>query len=72
MMAVPSMLMVEPKGTVKEATLDLTPNFLVAVSIVTGKVALLLDVLKAKSAASRIFTSNISGFKPLKVFKIIG
>jgi hypothetical protein len=66
------MFIVEPSGTVKEATERLTPSFLMAVSIVTGSVALLLAVLNANIAASRIFRINITGFNPLKSFKITG
>ena len=39
MIAVPSMLMVAPSGTVNEAIRFLTPRHLVAVSMVTGIVA---------------------------------
>ena len=59
------MLIVAPKGTVNDAIEFLTPIFLVVVSSVIGKVALLLEVEKAKMAVSRIFFKKINGFKPV-------
>ena len=58
--------MVAPKGRVKDATELLIPNLFRAVSMVTGSVALLLEVLNANKAASRIFFSRTTGLKPLK------
>ena len=53
--AVPSILMVAPNGTEKEAMLLSTPNFFSTVRKVTGNVAPLDEVLNAKSIGSRIF-----------------
>ena len=60
-MAVPSILMVAPNGTVNEAIEFLTPIFFVVVSRVIGNVALLLEVENAKMAVSRIFFKKING-----------
>jgi hypothetical protein len=53
-MAVPSMLIVAPSGSTNEATGRDTPSFSCATSMVTGSVALELDVEKATSGASAI------------------
>ena len=60
-MAVPSMLIVAPKGTMKEAVELSTPNLFSTLRRVTGMVALELDVLKANICAVRIFFKNVSG-----------
>ena len=70
MIAVPSMLMVAPSGTVNEATAFFTPMRCSTVSSVTGMVALLLAVEKAKTSAARILRKNISGLvRPRKTSK---
>jgi len=58
-MAVPSIFIVAPKGTVKEAILSFTLKFFFKFSSVTGIVAELLEVENAKIKAS---------FIPLKKF----
>ena len=61
MIAVPSMFMVVPKGIQKELTDLSTPSFSSTVFKVTGMVALLEDVLKAKMIASLIFEKKTKG-----------
>ena len=60
-MAVPSMLMVAPIGTVNEATLFFTPILYSTVRRVTGMVAPELAVENANAAGSRIFFRKVSG-----------
>jgi hypothetical protein len=60
-MAVPSMLIVAPKGTVNAAIELLTPNRFSVTCRVTGMVALELAVLKANIWAGRIFLKNSTG-----------
>ena len=62
------MLMVAPKGIVKEATELLAPSFLVAVSSVIGMVALELDVLNANKHVCFIFAKKIAGLSPVRSF----
>ena len=62
MIAVPSMLIVAPKGTVKDPIDDLTPSLFLTVSRVIGMVALLEEVLKAKTASDLTFIKNLTGF----------
>ncbi len=57
-MAVPSMLMVAPRGRVKEYTPLETPIFSSATSMVTGRVPPLLRVTKAVTMASRALARN--------------
>ena len=49
-----------------------TPSFFLAVSRVTGNVALLLEVEIAKRAVSRIFFNKITGFNPVNIFSNSG
>ena len=56
--AVPSIFIVAPKGTVKEPIVGLTPSLFLTVSRVTGMVALLEEVLKAKTANDLTFKKN--------------
>ena len=58
MMAVPSILMVAPKGTTKAATPCFTPQRFIKVFKVTGMEAELLEVLKAKIMAGYMFLKN--------------
>ncbi len=62
-MAVPSILMVVPRGMVNEATEFLTPSFFSTIPMVTGMVAALLAVLNANIWAARILRMKIRGFK---------
>jgi hypothetical protein len=64
--------MVAPSGIVKEATELLTPSRSSTVSSVTGRVALLLAVLKAKLKGARILRRKIRGFKPDKLLSRVG
>ena len=59
--AVPSIFIVAPKGTVKEPTDELTPSLFLTVSSVIGIVALLDEVLKAKTAKDLTFMKNLKG-----------
>ena len=61
MIAVPSIFIVVPKGIQKELTDLSTPNFSSTVFKVTGMVALLEEVLKAKIIASLIFVKKTKG-----------
>ena len=72
MMAVPSMLMVAPRGTAKEATLLDTPSLYSTVRKVTGKVAPLEEVENATSSGSRIFARKTLGLRPAKLFSNVG
>ena len=70
-MAVPSMLTVAPSGTVKEAMELWAPTRFLATFNVIGIVALLDEVLKAKSIAGRIFLKRVSGFNRVNIVKIV-
>ena len=65
MIAVPSILIVAPRGTVKEATLLSTPTLSVTARKVTGMVAPLDAVLKAKAIGARILTKKRRGLNPV-------
>ena len=69
MIAVPSILMVAPRGTEKPATLLFTPSRFSTVLSVTGKVAPDDDVEKAKAQTRRIFCRNIAGDSGVSVRK---
>ena len=60
------MLIVAPRGTVKDPIDDLTPSLFLTVSKVTGIVALLDEVLKAKTARDLTFIKNVIGFSLVK------
>ena len=64
MIAVPSMLIVAPSGTVKDATVFETPSLSTRVSSVTGMVALLLEVLKANTGTALYRRRKPSGLRP--------
>jgi hypothetical protein len=64
--AVPSIFMVAPNGTVKAAVVLLTPMRFSNACRVTGMVALELAVLKEKKCAGRIFLKNVSGLSLAK------
>ena len=64
MMAVPSMLMVAPSGTVKDAMEFGTLNRLVNALSVTGIVAAEEAVLKANVIGARMRARNLSAFSP--------
>ena len=70
MMAVPSILMVAPRGTVNEATLLSTPRRFSTVRNVTGIVAPLEAVLKANANAERILLKKVLTLRPVKNLKI--
>ncbi len=71
MIAVPSILIVAPNGTIKEAVEFSTPKrFSVALNV-TGIVALELDVLKANICTARIFFIKTQGLTLPKVFSKI-
>ena len=61
-MAVPSILIVAPSGTVKDPIEELTPILFFTVSYVIGIVALLEEVIKAKTASDLTFMKNLRGF----------
>ena len=65
-MEVPSMLMVAPRGIVKDEICLETPIFLYRVSIDRGIVALLVEVEKAKVITGKNFLMNLKGFKRVK------
>tara|TARA_B110000967_G_C18492364_1_gene367388 strand:- start:43 stop:243 length:201 start_codon:yes stop_codon:yes gene_type:complete len=65
------MLMVAPTGITKEAIFLLTPRSVVTVFKVTGIVAALDDVEKAKIAVSFIFLKNTKGLKFVKILRKI-
>ena len=69
MIAVPSMLIVVPRGIQKELTDLFTPNFSSTVFKVTGIVALLDDVLKANKIASLIFVKKNKGFTFARIIR---
>ena len=60
--AVPSILIVAPKGIEKDAIDLFTPNFFVTVLRVKGIDALLLAVLKVKTSKDFNFLKNIFKF----------
>lgn len=62
MMAVPSMLMVAPKGIPKDATELSTPIGWVTLRRVTGMVAFDEAVENANSCAGRILRMKVAGF----------
>ena len=68
--AVPSIFMVAPTGTTKEATSFFTPRSSDTVFKVTGIVAALDDVEKANKATFLIFLKKIIGFKFAKILRI--
>ena len=68
MIAVPSILMVAPRGTVNDETLLETPNRCSTVRIVTGIVAPLEAVLKASANAGRNLLKNVFTLSPVKNF----
>jgi hypothetical protein len=61
--------MVAPKGIVKDETLLLTPMRCSTVLIVTGIVAPLDAVLKAKAKAGRNLLRKVFILRPVKNFK---
>ena len=66
MIEVPSMLMVAPRGMVKEDILLDTPIFLNRVSMDRGIVALLVEVENAKVMTGKNFLINLNGFSLVK------
>ena len=65
MIAVPSILIVAPKGIVNEEILFETPIFLANVSIDKGMVAFEVAVEKAKAITGKKFLINLIGFNPV-------
>ena len=65
-MAVPSMLIVAPRGMVKEEMRRDTPIFLCRVSMDMGMVALEVAVENAKPITGRNFFRNLTGLSPVK------
>ena len=63
--------MVAPTGITNEAIFLLTPKSVVTVFKVTGIVAALDDVEKAKIAVSLIFLKNTSGLKFVNILRKI-
>ena len=70
MIAVPSILMVAPKGTVNEEMLLLTPKRFSTVRNVTGMVAPLEAVLKANANAGRILLKKVLILRPVNILRI--
>ena len=66
MIAVPSILMVAPKGTVKDEILLETPSLSFKVSIDKGMHALELEVENANSITGKYFLIKIIGFNLVK------
>ena len=64
MIAVPSMLMVAPRGTVNEPIELSTPRRRSTVSRVTGSVAPELAVLNANATGARILRRKTTGLRP--------
>ena len=64
--AVPSMLIVVPSGITKDTIDGLIFNSFLHVSIVTGKVALLLELAKAKTNTFLIELNNFMRFSFIK------
>ena len=62
MMAVPSMLMVMPRGRTKEAMDSSTPKSSVLTLMFRGRVAALEEVEKPKTATLAIFLMKVMGF----------
>jgi hypothetical protein len=71
MMEVPSILMVAPKGMVKEEIFLETPIFSSRVSILTGMVALEVDVENAKAITGKNLLINLTGFSLVKISSMI-
>jgi len=71
MIEVPSMLIVAPRGMVKEEIFLETPIFLYSVSIESGIVALEVAVEKAKAITGKNFRINFTGFRPVNSFSKI-
>ena len=71
MMDVPSMLMVAPRGIVKEDICLDTPIFLLSVSMDIGIVALDVAVENANPITGRNFLINLNGFSLVKTNKRI-
>ena len=61
MMAVPSMLMVMPRGSTKEATSRSTPMSVILVSVFRGRVAALELVEKPNTTTLKIFFTKVMG-----------
>ena len=70
MIDVPSILMVAPRGMVKDEICFDTPTFLCSVSMDSGMVVLDVDVEKAKAITGKKFLIKIIGFNPEKIFNI--
>ena len=66
MIAVPSILIVAQSGTVKDPIEEFTPILFFTVSKVIGIVALLEEVLNAKTASDLTFMKNLIGFNRAK------
>lgn len=62
MMAVPSMLMVMPRGSTKEAMLSSTPNSSSQTLMFRGRVAALDEVEKPNTATLAILRMKVMGF----------
>tara|TARA_B100001564_G_scaffold244988_1_gene207733 strand:- start:51 stop:251 length:201 start_codon:yes stop_codon:yes gene_type:complete len=63
------MLIVAPSGTVNDPIDDLTPSLFLTVSRVIGMVALLEEVLNAKTARDLTFIKNLKGLSLPKTDK---
>ena len=66
--AVPSMLIVAPSGCTNELIERGTPSFFCAISIATGSVALLLDVLNDTAIAGEYVLITCTGLRFAKNF----
>ena len=65
------MLMVAPRGMVKEEIFLETPTFLERVSMDSGMVAFEVAVEKANAITGKNFLINLTGFSPVNSFKRI-
>ena len=71
MIEVPSILMVAPRGMVKDDIFLDTPTFLDRVSIDSGIVAFDVAVENAKAITGKNFLINFRGFSPVNIFSKI-
>ena len=72
MMAVPSMLMVMPRGRTKEAMESSTPMSSVQTLMLRGRVAALEEVEKPKTATFAILLINVNGFSFAPTATMVG
>ena len=72
MMAVPSMLMVMPRGSTKDAMDSSAPRSSVQTLMLRGRVAALEEVEKPKTATLAIFLIKVKGFSLAPMATMVG